>query len=246
MDVIGVIPARLDSKRFPQKLLRPLLGKPLIQWTWENARKAHSLDALIIACDDVRIKKTAENFGAEAVLTSKEHTSGTDRIAEAVRDLDVQCIINIQADEPLLHRSVIEALVREISSGAYNMVTVRKQIADREEIDNPNVVKVVTDKNECAIYFSRLPIPYNRDASEQGLYYKHIGVYAYTKDYLYTFKHLSASFLEKTEKLEQLRALESGCKIKVISTQFDSVGVDTEEDFYKVKRLLIQEGYGEG
>lgn len=241
METIGVIPARLHSERLPFKLIRDLLGKPLFQWTWENAQKAHLLDKLIIACDDLKIKEIAEEFGAEAVLTSPKHTSGTDRIAEAVRDMEVKFIINIQADEPLIHPSVIDALVQEISAdNNLSMVTVKKEINNWDQINDPNIVKVVVDKNDFALYFSRLPIPYKRDRDTRAVYYKHIGIYVYTKDFLFTFKNLPPSTLERAEKLEQLRALEAGYKIKVISTQFDSWGVDTEEDFRKVESILRQ------
>jgi len=239
MDIIGVIPARLHSTRLPEKLVRSLLGKPLLQWTWENALKAHSLDKLIIACDDQRIKDLADSFGAESVLTSKEHTSGTDRIAEAVRDLDVNYIVNIQADEPMIHPSLIDALAREISSSSKEvMVTAKKAIEEEADKFDPNVVKVVVDKDDYALYFSRHAIPFLRDADREITYYKHLGIYAYTKDFLYTFKNIPSSFLEQAEKLEQLRALEEGYRIKVLTTSFDSQGVDTEEDFYKAEHLL--------
>ncbi len=243
MDVIGVIPARLHSQRFPEKLLRSLLGKPLLQWTWESAKKAHLLDRLIIACDDQQIMDVCQSFGAEAVLTSREHTSGTDRIAEAVRDLEVKYIINIQADEPLIHPSVIDALAREMEQAAeqgYQMASACTAIKAAREADDFNTVKVVMDKDGYALYYSRLPIPYKRDKSSPVTYYKHIGIYAYTKDFLYTFKNMPKSSLEEAEKLEQLRALEAGCRIKMITTQFDSRGVDTEEDFYKVEHILMQ------
>jgi 3-deoxy-manno-octulosonate cytidylyltransferase (CMP-KDO synthetase) len=241
MDAIGVIPARFHSKRLPFKLLKPLLGKPLIQWTWENAKRTHSLDSVIIACDDAEIKRVAEGFGAQVVLTSRDHTSGTDRIAEAVRDIDVDFIINIQADEPLIHPSTIDMLVEEIKHDSnLLMVTVKKRIEDLTQIDDPSIVKVVTDKDGFALYFSRFPIPYNREQAQGVEYYKHIGIYAYTKDFLYTFKNLPPSCLEQAEKLEQLRALEAGYKIKVILTQFDSWGVDTEEDFRRVESILAQ------
>ena len=242
MEIIGVIPARLHSQRLPVKLIKPLLGKPLLQWTWENAKKARCLDTLIVACDDVQIKQIAEEFGAHAVLTSPQHSSGTDRIAEAVRDIDAKYIINIQADEPLIHPSIIDTLAQEISSNsALVMATVKKQINNPEEIDNPHVVKVVADKGDFALYFSRLPIPYRRDGDVAVTYYKHIGIYAYSKDFLYTFKNLPPSKLEQAEKLEQLRALEAGYRIKVIPTQFDSWGVDTEEDFKKVEGALREQ-----
>ncbi len=241
MEIIGVIPARYHSQRLPFKLLKSLLGKPIIQWTWENAKKAHSLDKLIIACDDEVIKNVSERFGAQVVITSKEHTSGTDRIAEAVRDIDVDFVLNIQADEPLIHPSIIDALVREIKNNPdLVMATVSKEIKELDDINNTSIVKVVTDKTGSALYFSRLPIPYRRDDSTEVVYHKHIGIYAYTKDFLYTFKNLPFSSLEKAEKLEQLRVLEAGYRIKVLSTQFDSWGVDTEEDFKKVEDVLRQ------
>lgn len=236
---IGVIPARYESTRMAHKLLRLVCGKSLLQWTWENASLTHSLDKLIIACDNLEIKEEAEKFGAEVVLTSLDHSSGTDRIAEALRDIDAKIIINIQADEPLVHHSIIDSLAQEmLASPDLVMATVKKRIEEDAEINNPNVVKVVTTKEDFAIYFSRFPIPFYRQAKETPIYYKHLGVYAYTKDFLYTFKNLPGSFLEGAEKLEQLRAVESGYKIKVLETQFDSCGVDTEEDLQKVKRIL--------
>lgn len=237
--VIGVIPARYDSSRMPFKLVRPLCGMPVIRRTWERAAKARLLDELIIACDDQRIETLAREFGAKVTLTSKEHVSGTDRIAEAVRDLDFDYVINIQADEPLIHPSVIDSLAAEIkNSPGLDMVTIKKEISDPGEINSRNVVKVVTDRNGFALYFSRLPVPYRRDSGQTAVYYKHIGIYAYTKDFLYTFKNLPPSMSEKAEKLEQLRALEAGYRIKVVSTRFDSMGIDTEDDFKRVEELI--------
>jgi len=239
IEVIGVIPARYESSRLPHKLLRQLCGKTLIEWVWKSAAKASSLDDLIIACDDIKIKEAAENFGAKAVMTSAQHQSGTDRIAEAIRDIDAKIVINIQADEPLLHHSVIDSLAREmVNTPTTIMATVKKLIEKEEDVNNPNVVKVVCDKNDFAIYFSRYPIPYHRDNAPERKHYKHLGIYAYTKDFLYTFKNLPSSYLEKAERLEQLRAIEAGYKIKVIETKFESVGVDTEEDLIKVEAAL--------
>ncbi|HIE36175.1 MAG TPA: 3-deoxy-manno-octulosonate cytidylyltransferase [Candidatus Omnitrophica bacterium] len=244
LKVIGVIPARLCSKRLPFKLLKLLLGKPLLQWTWENAKKSHLLDRLIVACDDYKIEEVAKKFGAEVVLTSTQHFSGTDRIAEAVRDIEVDIVINIQADEPLIHPSVIDSLAAEmLNNSNLVMTTVRKKIEDEEEINDPNIVKVICDKDGFAIYFSRSPLPYFREKNKIKIYYKHLGIYAYTKDFLYTFKNLPFSYLEEAEKLEQLRAIESGFKIKVIETQFDCYGVDTEEDFQKIEKILSEKGY---
>ncbi|NQT28415.1 MAG: 3-deoxy-manno-octulosonate cytidylyltransferase [Candidatus Omnitrophica bacterium] len=241
LNIIGVIPARYESTRLTFKLLRKIRGKSLLQWTWENASATHSLDRLIIACDHLEIKKEAEKFGSEAILTSPEHSSGTDRIAEVIRDIDVKVVINIQADEPLIHHSIIDRLAQEmLSNDELVMATVKKRIDQENEINKPSVVKVVTNREDFAIYFSRFPIPFYRDQDSSPLYYKHLGIYAYTKDFLYTFKNLPESSLEGAEKLEQLRALEAGYKIKVIETQFDSCGVDTEEDLYKVERILAE------
>jgi len=239
--VIGVIPARYESTRLTHKLLRTLNGKPLLQWTWEAANRARRLDQLIIACDHQEVEKCAKEFGAQVVSTSPDQPSGTDRIAEAVSDLDVKLVLNIQADEPLIHPSVIDRLTQEmLANPDILMATAKKKIDQDFEINNPNTVKVVCDKDDWAIYFSRFAIPYYRGQSSSRDYYKHLGIYAYTKDFLYRFKNLEPSFLEGAEKLEQLRVLESGYKIKVIETQFDSVGVDNEEDLQRVEQILRQ------
>ena len=239
LNIIGVIPARYESTRLRFKLLRSICGKSLLQWTWENAASAHSLDKLIIACDHIEIKKEAEKFGAEVVLTSLDHSSGTDRIAEAVRDINAKIVINIQADEPLIHHSIIDSLAEEmLANSDLVMATVKRKIDRESEVNDPNVVKVITTREDFAIYFSRFPIPFYRQPISNGIYYKHLGIYAYTKDFLYTFKNLPKSFLEEAEKLEQLRAIEAGHKIKVIETQFDSCGVDTEDDLREVERIL--------
>ncbi len=239
LKVIGVIPARYASERLSFKLLRKIGGKTLLEWTWANASLAKSLERLIIACDDPQIQKEAEKFSAEVILTSPDHLSGTDRIAEAVSDIEAKVIVNIQADEPLLHPSIIENLAQTMLSGQeLVMATVKKKIETEEEINNPNVVKVICNSHDFALYFSRFPIPYFRQDNALRVYYKHLGIYAYTKDFLYTFKNLPNSNLEAAEKLEQLRALEAGHKIKVIETSFDSQCVDVEEDLEKVGKLL--------
>lgn len=243
INIIGVIPARYESTRLSHKLLRTICGKSLLQWTWENATATHSLDRLIIACDHLEIKKVAEKFGAEVILTSPEHSSGTDRIAEAIREIDTKIVINIQADEPLIHHSIIDRLAQEmLADKKLVMATVKKRIDRESEINNSNVVKVVTTREDIALYFSRFSIPFYRDESSRHLYYKHLGIYAYTKDFLYTFKNLPKSSLEGAERLEQLRALEAGYKVKVIETQFDSCGVDTEEDLHRAEKLLAERG----
>ncbi len=237
MDVIGVIPARYSSSRFAGKVLVDIMGKPMLQHVWERAKQSRMLDDLVIACDNEIIMKAAQGFGAKALMTSTKHACGTDRISEVVNPLDVKVIINIQADEPLIHPLMIDSLARALlEDKMLNMATLMKKIDDVLELLDPNVVKVVVDKNNFALYFSRAPIPYlapNADI-DQVTYYKHIGLYGYTKDFLFTYKNLPASGLEKTEKLEQLRVLSEGFKIKVIPTQFETVGVDTPKDLERV------------
>lgn len=244
MKAIGVIPARYDSKRFPAKVLVDICGKTMLQHVWERAKKAKLLDDLIIACDDQRIEDAAKKFGAKVVMTSKDHSSGTERIVEAVNSIDVETIVNIQADEPLIHPIMIDSIVDAFSvDQAVKMVTLRKKINDLKELDCPHVVKVIVDRDNFAIYFSRSPIPHRAfDSQVQDPdYFKHIGIYGYSKDFLFTYKNLPVSNLERIEKLEQLRVLEAGFKIKVIETNVDSIGVDTPEDLEKIKKHLIKE-----
>ncbi|MDO8526025.1 MAG: 3-deoxy-manno-octulosonate cytidylyltransferase [Candidatus Omnitrophota bacterium] len=246
MKVIGVIPARWGATRFEGKVLANLLGKPVIQHVWENARKAKMLDDLIVACDDERIMKVVKLFGGKAVYTSPDQPSGTDRLAEVVNPLDVDIAVNIQGDEPLMKPIIIDNLVIALQEEkAAQMATVIKKIDDDEELTNSNVVKVVVDKNGYALYFSRYSIPYNRtsevDEAKRPAYYKHIGIYAFTKDFLFTFRSLPKSSLENAEKLEQLRALENGYKIKVVETNIDTVGIDRQEDLRKAEEILLKE-----
>ncbi len=244
MNVIGVIPARYSSVRFEGKVLAKIAGKPMIQHVWERARAAKLLDALIVACDDERVAAVARGFGAEVVLTAKAHASGTDRIIEVVNPLDVRVVINIQGDEPLVHplmiNSVAESLLNDTS---LSMATLMKRIENPEELTDPNVVKVVTDKNGFALFFSRTLIPCLAPTStvKDPVYYKHIGLYGYTKDFLFTFRNLAESSLEKTEKLEQLRVLQEGYRIKVLETKFETVGVDTPADLERVKAVLKEQ-----
>jgi len=244
MDIIGVIPARYSSVRFPGKVLADLLGKPMIQHVWERAKQVRILDEVIIACDHNIVLEAARAFGAKAVMTSKEHLSGTDRIAEVVNPLDVKIVINIQGDEPLIHPTMIDSVARALlDDRTLTMSTIMKKIEGLDKVLDPNIVKVIVDKNNFALYFSRAAIPYLASSSEvkHPVYYKHMGLYGYTKDFLFTFKNLPASSLEKTEKLEQLRVLEAGYRIKAIETKFDTQSVDTPEDLEKVKTILNKE-----
>ncbi|MFH1245804.1 MAG: 3-deoxy-manno-octulosonate cytidylyltransferase [Candidatus Omnitrophota bacterium] len=243
MKAAGVIPARYAAQRFPGKVLAELLGKPVVQYVYEEARKSRCLEEIIIACDDERVFKAVQRFGARAVMTGRGHNSGTDRIAEAAGSIDAQIVVNIQADEPLLHFSMLDGMADcLIKEPAVCMATLIHKIEDPQELSNTNVVKVVKDSNDFALYFSRLPIPYLRDSSgerEEVPFYKHIGLYAYTKDFLMTFTHLKEGRLERAERLEQLRALEYGYRIKLIETNFDTVSVDTPADLEKVKQLML-------
>jgi len=241
MNVVGIIPARYSSTRFEGKVLADIGGKPMIQHVWERALEASVLDDLIIACDDQRVERVAKEFGANVVFTSGDHISGTDRIAEVINPLDVKIIVNIQGDEPLVHPSMIDGVAGALlNDDELSMATIAKRIDDLSLINNPNLVKVVIDKNNFALYFSRAAIPYRRDSSGSlsPTYYKHIGLYAYTKDFLFTYKNLPTGNLEKAESLEQLRVLEEGFRIKVIETDYDTFGVDTPEDLEKVKEYL--------
>ena len=238
MRAIGVIPARFSSTRFIGKVLADLGGKPVVQHVWENAKKSKTLDDLIIAADDERIIKTAEGFGAKAVYTSPDQPSGTDRVIEVVNPIDVDVIINIQGDEPMVRPEMIDELARAIldSKDVY-MATLARKIENKNEIKDPNIVKVVKDKNGFALYFSRSVIPYPRYETIP-LYYKHIGLYAYTKDFLFEFANLPKSHLEMSEGLEQLRVLENGYRIKVVETKFDTIGIDTLEDLKRAKQIM--------
>ncbi len=241
MKAIGVIPARYSSARFEGKVLADINGKPMIQHVWEKARQAKFLDEVIIACDDSRVAAVAKEFGAKVVLTAKAHASGTDRIIEVVNPLDVKVVVNIQGDEPLINPLMIDTVARTLlENDKLCMATLMKKIDKAEEINDPHVVKVVTDRYGFALYFSRAAIPYypQNSEAEVKVYYKHIGLYGYTKDFIFVLKNLLVSRLEKTEKLEQLRVLEEGYKIKVLETKFETIGVDTPEDLEKVKEFL--------
>ncbi len=241
MKTIGVIPARYDSTRLKAKVLVDLLGKPLIQHVWEKAGQAKSLDDLMVACDDKRIEDAVKKFGGKAVLTSKDNVSGSDRIVEAVANLNVDIVVNIQGDEPLVHPTMIDDMVKALRDDKTAvMATVVRRLEDPKDVDNPNVVKVAIDDNNFALYFSRAGIPFNRDKLDfkEIAYWKHLGLYAYRKEFLMAFKYLPKSRLEIVEKLEQLRVLEAGYKIKTVETKYDTVAVDTAEDLKRVEGIL--------
>lgn len=239
--VVGVIPARWASTRFPGKVLALIAGKPMIQHVWERAKRSPKLNDLIIAADEEQVIKAAREFGAKAVLTDKNHATGTDRIAQAVKGLRADIIINIQGDEPLIQPEVIDQLVTVFETDpACLMATTIRKILVEEELNNPNVVKVVVDHNDNALYFSRLSIPYSRDQSKAETF-KHQGIYAYQRDFLLKIVSLPPSKLEVAEKLEQLRVLEAGYKIKTVKTTYESIGIDSPEDIKRVEKLLKEQ-----
>ena len=217
-----------------------LCGKPVIQHVYERTRKARLLDEVIVACDDKSIVQVVEAFGGKAVLTSTDHTTGTDRLAEVVNDIDVQLIVNIQGDEPLVSPFMIDDLVGLMQKDPETLMgTVIKKSQSAEEFRSPDVVKAVVDEDMNVLYFSRSPIP--TFLKEGDFFYKHIGLYAYTKEFLFTFKKFPPTNLEKNERLEQLRALEKGFRIKAIETEIETIGIDTAEDLDKARQILLQE-----
>ena len=234
---IAIIPARLGSTRLPRKVLREIAGKPMVQHVYESAIKCPALKDVIIATDAEEVMRVAESRGMKAVMTSSGHRSGTDRVHEVAQQVPADVYVNIQGDLPLLRPEQIEALLKPMQR-AEVMVSTVKTPCGLEEIGNPNAVKVVTDKNGRALYFSRSTIPFDRDRVGKIQYYKHLGLYAYRKSALERFCKLSESSLEATERLEQLRLLENGIDIYVEETPFGSVEVDTEEDLKKVEEIL--------
>lgn len=248
MSAVVVIPARYESSRFPGKPCALLKGKPLIQHVYENSRAARLSEDVIVATDSETILETVLSFGGKAVITSEKHISGTDRIAELARVMEYDIIVNVQGDEPLIKPQMIDEVIELLSDSKANIGTLVKKISDPEEIADPNVVKAVFDEEGFAFYFSRAPIPYHRDewknldklkAQGSGFeVFKHIGIYSYRRDILLMLTAMRASRLEEIEKLEQLRALENGFRIKVKETSFETIGVDTLQDMEKAEKWL--------
>jgi 3-deoxy-manno-octulosonate cytidylyltransferase (CMP-KDO synthetase) len=236
--ILGVIPARYASVRFPGKALARIAGKTMLEHVFERASQARYLTGVVVATDDQRIYEEARGFGAPVIMTRADHVSGTDRVAEVASARDAEIIVNIQGDEPLIDPSAIDAAVLSLlDAPVVSMGTLKRRIEDPLDIDNPNVVKVVTDFAGRAIYFSRCPIPYAR-GSETLTRFKHIGLYVYRRDFLLAYSDLPVGPLETAEKLEQLRALENGFTIRVVETEYESLGVDTPEDLARVSKLF--------
>lgn len=246
MRITAIIPARFASTRFPGKPLAEIAGKAMIERVYERVCLCKTIDRVIVATDDQRIYEAVSGFGGEACMTRDDHASGTDRLAEVAEGLDADLVVNVQGDEPLIDPAMIDAAVKPLKDDpSIVMGTLKSAISDWEEFRDPNVVKVVTDSGGFALYFSRSPIPFPREEwnkgsavpSELGAF-KHIGLYVYRRDFLLRFAAMPQSRLEETEKLEQLRALENGYRIRVVETDKICIGVDAPEDVARVERLL--------
>ncbi len=242
MRTIAVIPARFQSKRLPGKPLADIHGKTLIEHVYQRASRATRVERVLVATDDVRIFDTVADFGGQAVMTSTEHPSGSDRIAEAIADIDVELVVNVQGDEPLIAPQAIDDAVQLAERTPGVIVTLKSAIVDRRTLADRNAVKVVTDREGFALYFSRSaipagPVPVDGELPP-NLYYKHIGLYVYPKVVLTELTRMAPSPLELAEQLEQLRALENGIRIRLQETEHDSLGVDTEEDLEAVRALI--------
>jgi 3-deoxy-manno-octulosonate cytidylyltransferase (CMP-KDO synthetase) len=236
--ILGVIPARFDSQRLPGKVLRTIGDKAMLHWVYERGRQSPLLHKLFVATDSEKVRQYCAANGIPVIITA-QHSSGSDRLHEVMERTDGDIYVNLQGDEPTLRVEHIELLLRPILEHEAEVTTLKVAI-DSAAAQDSNCVKVVTDTRGRALYFSRMPIPFNRDASGGIKFYKHIGLYCYTRGALALFHNLPQSSLELTEKLEQLRLLENGINIKVCETQFDTVGVDTEADLKQAAEFLLK------
>lgn len=238
MKFLGVIPSRYASTRLEGKPLKDICGHTMIEWVYKRT-KLSNLDEVVVATDDERIYKEVERFGGKAILTSKEHENGTSRIAEVCAKYeDYDVIVNVQGDEPLIEPEMINSIINSFKEDdTISMSTLKYKIDTMEEIENPNYVKVITDKKGYALYFSRSVIPYPRKLDIQN-YYKHVGIYGYKRDFVVEYAKMEPTPLELSESLEQLRALENGYRIKVMETPYKIIGVDTQEELEKVREYI--------
>ncbi len=251
--VVGIIPARYASVRMPAKPLALISGKPLVQHVYERARAASTLDRVVVATDHEAIEQAVRGFGGEVLMTPEQLASGSDRVAYAAERLpEAAIIVNIQGDEPLIHPLMIDETVAPLlEEPSVEVATPVKAISRAGEVRNPNVVKVVVDKNNYALYFSRAPIPYLRDGKpldewhQYHTYFKHIGLYVYRREVLMNFVKWGESALERAERLEQLRFLAHGCRIKVVQTTYDSIPVDVPEDIARVEAVIKEQAAAE-
>jgi len=241
--VVAVIPARYTATRLPGKPLADLAGRPMIEHVYRRAASARRVDAVVVATDDERIAAAVKKFGGFAMMTRSTHRTGTDRIAEVAVNLPCEIVLNVQGDEPLIEPETLDAVIAPlVADPMLEMSTACVAIGDRADYDNPNVVKVVKDQRGHALYFSRSPIPHFRDAGSGTPHpgaFKHLGLYGYRRNFLLKFATLPQTPLERSESLEQLRALEHGYRIHTVETNYDSIGVDTPEDLERVRRQLL-------
>lgn len=242
MKFLGVIPSRYASTRLEGKPLKDICGHTMIEWVYKRT-KLSNLDEVVVATDDERIYEEVEKFGGKAILTSKEHENGTSRIAEVCTKYeDYDVIVNVQGDEPLIEPEMINSIINSFKEDdTISMSTLKYKIDTMEEIENPNYVKVITDKKGYALYFSRSVIPYPRKLDIQN-YYKHVGIYGYKRDFVVEYAKMESTPLELSESLEQLRALENGYRIKVMETPYKIIGVDTQEELEKVREYIKENG----
>lgn len=237
MNIIAVIPARYAATRFPGKLMQQLGNKPIIRHVYENTFATGLFKNVFVVTDSDIIYNEIVSSGGKAIMSKQEHESGSDRVAEAIQDINADVIVNVQGDEPFIKKEPLEKLVRLFSDPAVQVASLMRKIT-KEEAANPNNVKVTTDKNGYALYFSRSIIPFQRDKEINTEYFLHVGVYAYKKEALMNFTKWPQSDLEKTEKLEQLRYLENGVKIKMVETDYINIAIDTPEDLERARILL--------
>jgi 3-deoxy-manno-octulosonate cytidylyltransferase (CMP-KDO synthetase) len=236
---VAVIPARYQSSRLPAKALADIAGRSMIEHVYRRASAARSVSSVIVATDDDRILHVVRAFGGDARMTARSHQSGTDRIAEVVANLPCDLVVNVQGDEPLLEPEMIDQAVSAFDGDpALQMSTLRRRISDPAERQNSNITKVVVDREDYALYFSRAPVPFVRDGCPPAPAWRHVGLYVYTRECLLRLSKLPPTDLERSEALEQLRALEFGIRIKALETMHDSIGVDTAEDLERVRRLM--------
>lgn len=242
MKFLGVIPSRYASTRLEGKPLKDICGHTMVEWVYKRALKS-KLDGVVVATDDERIVDEVKSFGGNVILTRKDHINGTSRIAEVCETYtDYDVIVNIQGDEPLIEPDMINSIIDSfIEDNTIPMSTLKYKLTDMAEIENPNAVKVVTDKNDFAIYFSRSIIPYPRNLNMDN-YYKHVGIYGYKRDFVMEYAKMASTPLELSESLEQLRVLENGYKIKVLETPYKIIGVDTQEELERVREYITKNG----
>ncbi len=241
MKIIAMIPARFNASRFPGKLMKDLAGKPVILRTYESALQTKLFDEVYVVTDSDVIYDLIVDAGGKAIKSLKEHDCGSDRIAEAVENLDVDVVVNVQGDEPFIDAVSLEKLItvfHEDAAQQIDLASLKVKMEAAEDIENPNNVKVITDQNNFAIYFSRSVLPYHRDQTLKVTYFKHKGVYAFRKNALMDFYNTPMTPLEAAEKIEAIRYLEVGKKIKMIETSVESIGIDTPEDLEKAKKLF--------